>query len=161
MTLRYLKQLCKEQKVYQTPELNDILYLHFKGFSKLDNLEHYHGLKSLWLEGNGISKLENLGYFMKLIIDALVQLRCLFLQQNCISVMENLDQLVELDTLNLSNNMIRSIEGLSCLGKITSLTLAHNFLIDSESLLGVLDCPNIAYYPLLIQGLGSESQQIG
>ena len=31
MTERYLKQLCKEQKLYQTPELNDIIYLHFKG----------------------------------------------------------------------------------------------------------------------------------
>lgn len=61
MTLRYLKQLCKEQKGYQTPELNDILYLHFKGFSKIENLNHYSGLKSLWLEGNGIGKIENLG----------------------------------------------------------------------------------------------------
>lgn len=61
MTLAYLKQLCKEQKVYQTPELNDILYLHFKGFSKIENLDLYTGLKSLWLEGNGISKIENIG----------------------------------------------------------------------------------------------------
>ena len=31
MTVKYLKQLCKEQKLYQTPELNDKIYLHFKG----------------------------------------------------------------------------------------------------------------------------------
>jgi hypothetical protein len=31
MTLAYLKQLSKEQKGYMTPELNDVLYLHFKG----------------------------------------------------------------------------------------------------------------------------------
>ncbi len=68
MTLRYLKQLCKEQKVYQTPELNDILYLHFKGFTKIENLDAYHGLKSLWLEGNGISKIENIGIVSLLII---------------------------------------------------------------------------------------------
>jgi hypothetical protein len=61
MTLRYLKQICKEQKGYQTPELNDIIYLHFKGFAKIENLDAYFGLKSLWLEGNGIGKIENLG----------------------------------------------------------------------------------------------------
>lgn len=31
MTLKYLKQLCRDDGLYQTPELNDILYLHFKG----------------------------------------------------------------------------------------------------------------------------------
>lgn len=61
MTLKYLKQICKEQKGYQTPELNDILYLHFKGFAKIENMDAYFGLKSLWLEGNGIAKIENLG----------------------------------------------------------------------------------------------------
>lgn len=65
MTLRYLKQLCKEQKGYQTPELNDILYLHFKGFSKIENLEVYSGLKSVWLEGNGIATIENLGIWSR------------------------------------------------------------------------------------------------
>lgn len=63
MTLDYLKQLCKEQKSYQTPHLNDILYLHFKGFTKIENLDVYYGLKSLWLEGNGIQIIENLGIY--------------------------------------------------------------------------------------------------
>jgi hypothetical protein len=31
MTTGFLRQLCKENKLYSTPELNDKLYLHFKG----------------------------------------------------------------------------------------------------------------------------------
>ena len=65
MTLAYIKQLCKEQKLYQTPELNDKLYLHFKGFACIQNLESFVGLKTLWLESNGISKIENLGIIPK------------------------------------------------------------------------------------------------
>jgi hypothetical protein len=34
LTEKYLKQLCKEQGGYQTPELNDKIYLHFKGSQK-------------------------------------------------------------------------------------------------------------------------------
>jgi len=31
MTEKYIKQLCREQKLYVTPELNDKVYLHYKG----------------------------------------------------------------------------------------------------------------------------------
>jgi hypothetical protein len=62
MTPQYLVQLCKEQKGYVTPKLNDVLYLHYKGFSRVsDALRAYTGLKSLWLENNALSELDHLG----------------------------------------------------------------------------------------------------
>ena len=126
MTLGYIKQLCKEQKLYQTPELNDKLYLHFKGFAKIENLNEYTGLKTLWLESNAISKIENL--------DNLTGLKCLFLHQNCISKIENLDQLKELDTLNLSNNLLKKIENLETLKTLSTLQVSHNFFQTRQDL---------------------------
>eukprot|EP00842_Homolaphlyctis_polyrhiza_P002333 jgi/Hompol1/30/HPOL_003834-RA len=140
MTPRYLKQICKEQKLYQTPELNDIIYLHYKGFSKIENIDAYTGLKSLWLEGNGISKIEN--------IEALTELRCLFLQQNCIEHIENLDALVHLDTLNVCNNMIKCVSNIHMLHKLKTLQISHNFLSTASDIENLVTCPSITVLDL-------------
>lgn len=41
ITKEFLKKLCKKdfKNYYSTPYLNDILYLHYKGFNTLANLE--------------------------------------------------------------------------------------------------------------------------
>ncbi|KAJ3023518.1 Dynein assembly factor 1, axonemal [Thoreauomyces humboldtii] len=140
MTPRYLLQLCREQKLYQTPELNDKMYLHFKGFAKIENLAPYTGLKSLWLEGNGISEMSGL--------EAAKELRCLFMSQNCIEKIEGLDGLDLLDTLNLDNNLIKSVGGLGVVGQLKTLQLANNFLTKREDVEGLRECPSISILDL-------------
>ena len=41
MTKKSLRKLCKENKHYITPYLNDNLYMHMKGWWKIENMEEY------------------------------------------------------------------------------------------------------------------------
>eukprot|EP01036_Dinobryon_divergens_P024629 gene24629-33098_t len=135
MTREFLKKLCKENGLYSTPSINDKLYLHYKGFNSISNLEEYTGLKALWLEGNGliyISGLEN----QRLI-------KSLYLHENCIEKIEGLNTLTLLDTLNLSKNYIKKIENLSHMTSLSSLNLGHNLLSTCESVVHILEVPSI------------------
>lgn len=139
MSAFYLRQLSLQQKGYATPALNDVLYLHFKNFGAIDNLVPYHGLKSLWLEGNALTAISGLS--------TLHSLRCLFLNQNAISTIQDIQHL-HLHTLNISNNLIKTTLGLP--KTLCTLQIAHNFictLADLEPLsicqdLTVLDISN-------------------
>ena len=98
MSKSELQKVALEHGGYATPYLNDTLYLHFKGYRRIENLEEYTDLKSLLLHSNGFSKLEN--------VNKLHELRCLFLQQNCLTKIENLEGLTSLVQLDLSGEPV-------------------------------------------------------
>ena len=57
MTKSVLRDICTKNKLYRTPHLNDKLYLNFKGFTHIADLEEYTSLKALFLEGNALQSL--------------------------------------------------------------------------------------------------------
>eukprot|EP00002_Diphylleia_rotans_P006695 TRINITY_DN1606_c0_g1_i1.p1 TRINITY_DN1606_c0_g1~~TRINITY_DN1606_c0_g1_i1.p1 ORF type:complete len:227 (+),score=52.47 TRINITY_DN1606_c0_g1_i1:212-892(+) len=140
MSPEYIKFLCREQKLYSTPYLNDKLYLHHKGFEKIEGMDEYTGVKALWLEGNCISKIEGL--------DKCVLLKCLYLQQNAIDTLENLDELKELDTINISNNLVGRIQNISCLPVLRTLQISNNQLRDREDIEHLVECSSISVLDL-------------
>ncbi len=120
LTKEVVLRVCKDRQGYNTPRLNENLYLQRFGFRQIENLEEYTGTKALWLEENAICKISNLGH--------MTNLRCLFLQMNAIKKIEGLHRLVQLRTLNLSNNMLSRIDNLSHLPQLHTLELSRNLL---------------------------------
>nr|CEL67553.1 TPA: leucine rich repeat protein, putative [Neospora caninum Liverpool] len=114
------KLLRNDRNYYSTPELNDVLFLHFKGYRKLEALEEFTGLRTLHAETNAFGKIEGL--------DTCTRLRSLYLQENCIRKIENLENLSELQTLNLSSNLIETVENLGKNPCLRTLQLEKNYI---------------------------------
>lgn len=141
MTTEALKKICKDLKQYNTAELNDKLYLHFKGWKSISPaISAYTGVRALWLEGNGLQKIENL--------QDLKELRCLFLQQNLLESIEGLDTLLELDTLNVADNQLRRISNLSHLPVLKTLQAANNRLTDLSDVEHLAHCKSLSVLDL-------------
>lgn len=126
---------CLENNGYETPELNEKLYLHFKGFKKIENLDRFTGCKALWLDSNGFDKIENL--------DALVELRCLYLSKNLIKRIDGLECLVNLTILDLSYNHITTLENLSCCPNLQTLNVSHNAIATMSSIEHLMECQSL------------------
>ena len=135
MDKKEMKKDCIKNGQFGTPHLNDKLYLHYKGYHRIENLEEYTGVKCLWLEGNGFSKIEGL--------EALTQIRTLYLQENVLDKIEGLESQVELDSLNLSQNFIAKVENLSHMKQLTSLNLSKNKISSLDGLVHVLEIPSL------------------
>ncbi|XP_033102634.1 dynein assembly factor 1, axonemal-like isoform X2 [Anneissia japonica] len=140
ITEKALRDHCKANGLYRTPELNDVLYLHYKGYTRLEGLDKYTGLKTIYLECNGFKTIENLRNQK--------ELRCLFLQQNLIAKLENLDDLQLLDTLNVSNNLITKVENIACLPVLNTLNISHNRLTNAEDVRHLEECNHLSILDL-------------
>lgn len=128
------RKACLQNQGYELPELNEVLILNHKGFRKIEGLEEYSNVRSLFLECNGIMKIENL---------EMPQLVSLYLQSNAITRMENLDLLSNLQYLNLAQNRISEVENLGSLTKLETLNLASNAFQDVEKLQGLTETPTL------------------
>ena len=144
LTKKSLLQHCRDMNQYSTPELNEKLYLHQKGITKIENLDEYIGIKVLWLQTNGIEIIQNLNH--------MTELRHLYLNENMIKEIngQNLNDLVNLDTLNLENNYISKIleNDLSNLIKLNTLNISYNKLSEIENLKGLIKCPSLCVLDL-------------
>merc|ERR1711871_341570 len=135
MTTKKVQALCKESGGYNTPALNEKLYLHFKGWPRIENLDEFTGARVVWLEGNGLAKIENM--------QPMAGLRQMYLQQNCIKKMENLEGFDELVCINLSENFISKVENISHLPKLETLQLNNNNMVTLEDVEHLRECKNL------------------
>jgi dynein assembly factor 1 len=138
-----------KNRLYTFPQLNETLYLHFAGFQRIDSLDPYVNLTSLWLNNNSINIIEGLS--------SLKQLVCLYLQCNVIERIAGLSELVNLETLVLSHNYIKRIENLESLTKLHTLEMDHNYIGNEEGLRGILSVPTVSALNLSFNRLETEA----
>jgi len=148
VTRKYLLDMFKKEwrQYYRTFELNEKLYLHYKGFEKLENMHLFPDLKCLYFEGNGMSVISGL--------ETNTEMMSLMLQENLIRKMEGFHTMSQLRTLNLSDNCIFKIEGLENCSLLISLYIKKNRLgskplnesddnLCFNALAGLLEAPSI------------------
>ena len=152
ITEKYCSNLCVYNGGYEYPHLNSNLYLHFQGFHKIQNLDNFINLKVLYLENNCIDKIENL--------QNLKNLTCLYLQNNYIKEIENLEFNPNLVILNLSNNKIKEIKNLEKCEKLENLYIEKNYISTIENLSGILQIRKLILLDIQNNEITENPEQI-
>ncbi|ANQ08542.1 Phosphatase 1 regulatory subunit [Plasmodium coatneyi] len=139
MTYEEVKKICRESNLYETDELNEVLYLHMKGFHNIGGLASFTNLKCLFLNNNCIREIGNLS--------GLTNLRALYLQNNDISCIENIE-CTSLVILNLANNKIRRLGNLGHLKGLQTLNVSHNLIEQIEDIEEVAKLKSLSHLDL-------------
>ena len=116
----------------------ETLYLFGTIISKIEHLEKLQNLKRLGINDAHIETIENLKQLINLIE--------LSLSTNQIKKIEGLDGLIKLQKLNLAENKIEKIENLSPLGHLLEIDLHSNYIraIENLNLLSLLESLNLS-----------------
>eukprot|EP01105_Mastigella_eilhardi_P018317 TRINITY_DN4229_c0_g1_i6.p1 TRINITY_DN4229_c0_g1~~TRINITY_DN4229_c0_g1_i6.p1 ORF type:complete len:1372 (+),score=295.00 TRINITY_DN4229_c0_g1_i6:107-4117(+) len=106
--------------LYNFTALRELCLVHQDFVAIPQGLSDCPQLEVLWVAECGITKIEGL--------DALLNLKRLYLYSNQIETMDNLSHLTQLKTLWLCSNRITSVAGLATLTSLEELWLASNFI---------------------------------
>lgn len=98
-------------------------------------LQEYTGLRTLYLEQNAIADIENL--------DNLINLRCLYLGRNMICSTLGLQMLTNLETLDLAENVISTVTDLSKLPLLKTLNISGNRLHTMDDIRDLSACAQL------------------
>ena len=115
--------VAKSRDIYETPELNDNLFLHGLGISSISHLPEYINIVFLSLEQNSLTSLSVLNQF--------VNLRYLNVNNNSITSIDfrsDLGNLDQLEQLHASHNSIQNFVCEIFSPKLKILNLSHNKL---------------------------------
>eukprot|EP00397_Hematodinium_sp_SG-2012_P033588 GEMP01035907.1.p1 GENE.GEMP01035907.1~~GEMP01035907.1.p1 ORF type:complete len:279 (+),score=28.01 GEMP01035907.1:49-885(+) len=139
MTAHNVRQLCARNQGYDSPELNDVLYLQCAGLTSIATgiLDPYINVQSLFLQENNLNQIENLHMLPKL--------RSLYLNANRIDQVENVASFPCLMILNLARSRITHIPS-SCLPiSLEQLNVSYNAIQSIHDLQGVFECPKTQF----------------
>ncbi|GAB5371717.1 hypothetical protein AAMO2058_001603800 [Amorphochlora amoebiformis] len=143
---KWLRRVCAETEgLYETPELNDNLYLQYRFIPTIKNLEEYVNVKWLYLQNNLIQNIQNLGH--------MTELMGIYLGNNQISKITNLN-FKQLKVINLDHNSLVSLQGIQDAPRLETLSATDNEISDM-SCLGL--CRHVTSVKLSRNKLGDAS----
>ncbi|QDZ22788.1 hypothetical protein A3770_08p53060 [Chloropicon primus] len=150
MSTESLRKHCRKLNLYSSRlDLNEILHLQCKGITKIQGLEEFTGLTTLYLESNAISDIEGL--------EPVLKLTSLYLAKNFLSSTVGLSILVNLQVLDLADNNLSELQELGELKQLRTLNISGNKLMSLESMAEIKKLPELISLDLSNNRLGKRA----